>query len=143
MEHIRHYLTINAPVQKVYDAFTTQEGLSNWWTKETIAKPEEGFLNEFMFGDAGHEKMRVTRLEPNKSVHWTCEEGSPEWVGTNFSFDLSEKDEKTILQFAHKDWREATEFYAICNYHWGYFMHSLKNLCETGKGTPYPEMEGF
>jgi len=143
MEHIRHYLTINAPVQKVYDAITTQEGLSNWWTKETIAKPEEGFLNEFMFGNDGHEKMRVTKLEPNRTVQWRCEEGSDEWVGTTFSFDLTEKDGKTILQFAHKDWREATEFYAICNYHWGYFMHSLKKLCENGKGTSYPEMEGF
>lgn len=141
MEHIRHYLVINAPVQKVYDAITTQEGLSKWWTKETIAKPEKGFLNEFIFGEDGHEKMRVTQLDKNKAVHWTCEEGNKEWVDTKFSFDLAEKDGKTILQFAHKDWREATDFYASCNYHWGYFMHSLKKFCETGKGTPYPDVD--
>lgn len=141
MEHIRHYLVIKAPVQKVYEAITTQDGLSKWWTKEAIAKPEEGFLNEFFFAKDDHQKMRVTHLDTNKAVHWTCEEGDPEWVNTKFSFELAEKDGKTILQFAHKDWREATDFYASCNYHWGYFMHSLKKLCETGQGTPYPEVD--
>ena len=34
--------------------------------------------------------------------------------------------------------QEYTNMYAECNYTWGQFLRSLKLLCETGKGRPYP-----
>lgn len=139
MEHIRHYLVIKAPVGKVYKAITSQDGLSKWWTEKTIAKPEFGFLNEFRFGEQYHNKMRVTELIPNNSVNWICEVGDQEWIDTKISFNLEAKEGKTILRFAQRDWSEATEFYESCNFHWGYFMQSLKMLCETGKGTPHQD----
>lgn len=139
MEHIRHYLVIKAPVETVYQALTTQEGLSSWWTRRTIAKPEVGFLNEFRFGELYHNKMRVTELIPNKRVSWICESGDKEWIGTGLSFELRKEKDHTILRFAHREWREATEFYESCNYHWGYYLRSVKLLCETGKGTPHLE----
>ena len=30
------------------------------------------------------------------------------------------------------------DFYALCNTTWASYMQSLKDLCETGTGTPYP-----
>lgn len=141
MENIRHYLVIQAPIQKVYEAITSQEGLSNWWTEETIAKPEIGFLNEFKFGEEYLNKMRIKELIPNKSVLWLCEDGDKEWINTKVSFNLKSKEGETILQFSHEGWREATEFYASCNFHWGRFMESLKLLCETGNGLAYRKKE--
>ena len=67
---------------------------------------------------------------------WHCLEGDPEWIGTDISFDLEEKDEETILRFTHT-WREITEFYAHCNFQWGKYLVSLKEYCETGKGFPF------
>ena len=58
-------------------------------------------------------------------------------IGTTFSFDLEEKDGNTILRFTHGDWKEETDFFASCNYHWGYYMRSLAYYCEKGKGTPF------
>jgi len=141
MEHIRHSVTIAAPAEKVYEAITTQTGLANWWTRETIAQPQTDFINEFRFGDHPPKKMRVTSLQPNQSVAWHCEEAEEEWVNTNFSFNLETKEDKTVLRFTHTDWREATEYYEVCNYHWAYFLHSLKKLCETGTGHPFPDMD--
>ena len=83
--------------------------------------------------------MKITELIPNKSVHWICEVGEQEWVNTKISFSLESKENKTILRFAQRDWKEATEFYESCNFHWGYFMQSLKMLCETGEGTPHQD----
>lgn len=138
MEHIRHYLTIHAPTEKVYDAITSQQGLSDWWTDETLAKPELGFVNEFRFGGDYHKKMRIDKLVPNKEVNWTCELGEEEWIGTHLSFKLESPEEgKTVLRFAHRDWQNATDFYESCNFHWGYFMQSLKMLCEGGEGKPF------
>ncbi|HKZ66960.1 MAG TPA: hypothetical protein VJ111_11410 [Chitinophagaceae bacterium] len=44
MEAIRHYLVIKATPEKIFNAITTEEGLKGWWAKQTIAKPEIGFV---------------------------------------------------------------------------------------------------
>lgn len=137
MANIMHYLVIRATPDKVYRAITTQEGLANWWTKETTAKPEVEFINIFMFGGEYRNEMKVTKLISNKRVEWECINAHEEWIGTRVSFDLEEKEGKTILRFSHAGWKEATDFFADCNYNWGIYMKSLKTLCETGKGMPY------
>jgi uncharacterized protein YndB with AHSA1/START domain len=140
MEHIRHYVLIKAPINSVYKAITTQEGLSQWWTNQTTAKAEIGFVNEFRFGPEYFNKMRISELVSDKLVSWHCEDGDKEWIGTKLTFSLSSKDGSTILRFAHREWHEATEFYENCNFHWGLFLNSLKMLCETGKGKPFQDM---
>ncbi len=47
--------------------------------------------------------MLITNLESNKKVDWECVQGDKEWVGTQFSFDLEQKEDHTILRFAHKN----------------------------------------
>jgi len=137
MADIMHYVVINTPPGKVYEAITTQEGLSNWWTRETTAKPELGFINIFKFGTMFRNDLKITRLIPDKYVEWLCLNAHEEWIGTRLSFDLEEKEGTTALRFKQAGWKEQTDFYGNCNYRWGHYMTSLKNLCETGKGTPF------
>jgi uncharacterized protein YndB with AHSA1/START domain len=140
MPDILHLLTINTNVSTVYKAITEKEGISGWWTKDNNAKPEANSIAEFNFGKKYHNEMRIIELIPNKKVAWKCEKADPEWVGTILMFDLEDQDDKTVLKFGHKDWREVTDFFASCNYQWGLYMTSLKNYCETGKGTPFDEL---
>jgi len=135
MSDIKHKLIIKATPAIVFDAITTQQGLEGWWAKQTHAKPETGFVNIFTFGTAKNE-IKVIELLPNKKVDWAVLVSADEWVGTNITFSLEEKDDKTILRFQHTGWRAVTDFYAECNYAWGRFMTSLKSYCETGTGTP-------
>lgn len=135
MADIKINVTIKTNPQKIYDAITTQEGLAGWWAKQTIAKPEVGFVNVFTFGTIRNE-MVVTRLNPNKKAEWKCIQSIDEWIDTNISFDLEEKDGKTILRFAHSNWKDTTDLFAFCTYDWSRFLGSLKSLCETGTGTP-------
>jgi len=137
MNHIKHLLIINASAETIFKNISTQQGLQNWWTKETIAKPEIGFKNDFKFGGAYHKVMRITELVRNESITWVCEEGDSEWLGTEISFRIEELNGKNTLRFSHRNWRETTDYFESCNYHWGYYMHSLKLLSETGKGTPH------
>jgi uncharacterized protein YndB with AHSA1/START domain len=139
MADIKHFLVIKAPAKTVFNAITEQEGLASWWTTNTIAKPEVGFVDEFKFGDEYHNKMKVIKLEKDKLVCWDCLGGDREWVGTKLSFELNEKNDSTELMFTHAGWAAQTLFYANCNFHWGGFMQSLKSYCETGKGNPYRE----
>jgi uncharacterized protein YndB with AHSA1/START domain len=132
---IRHNVVIKTTPEEVYKAITTQEGLANWWAKQTVAKPELGFVNLFSFGQFQN-RMKVTKLIPNNEVEWECIESIKEWVGTYISFVLEDKGEKTLLRFTHGGWKEMTDTFAGCNYDWARFLTSLKSLCETGTGTP-------
>jgi len=136
MAEIRINVLIKANPGKVYNALSTEEGLASWWAKQTVAKPEVGFVNVFTFGKQFRNEMKVTNLTPNKRVEWKCINSIDEWIGTDISFDLEEKDGNTILRFAQSGWREVTDTFAGCTYDWASFMKSLKLLCETGTGTP-------
>jgi uncharacterized protein YndB with AHSA1/START domain len=137
MAAIKHLLFINSPSQKIYSAITTKEGVANWWTEQTEIGNKVGDLNIFDFGDRYHNEMKTSKLIPNKQVEWECLEGDKEWIGTKLIFEIEEKDKGSVLKFTHGNWREETDFFASCNYHWGYYMRSLKLYCETGKGTPF------
>ena len=136
VEDIKHTITIKAAPGKVYQAITTQEGLAGWWT-ECTAKPELGFVNVFKFNGQGVTKMKVITLVADKTVEWKCVDGWEEWIGTEISFNLAEKDNATTVHFAHKGWKEKNDDYVLCYKDWGLFMKSLKALCETGKGMPF------
>ncbi|MGD8305627.1 MAG: SRPBCC domain-containing protein [Ignavibacteria bacterium] len=137
MASIKHYLIIKAPVEKVYQSILTTEGLRGWWTDDAYAEEKVGGIAEFNFDEAYHNEMRITKLEKNKLIEWECIEGDKEWIGTYFRFEFESRDDDTILRFTHGDWREETDFFASCNYHWGYYLSSLKKYNETGEGTPF------
>jgi uncharacterized protein YndB with AHSA1/START domain len=137
MADIKHLFHINAPREKVYQALSTVEGLAAWWTTQTSGKSEPGGILEFRFGPQFVNKMKVTQLVPGRSVSWECIEANPDWVGTKLTFDLDENEGKTRVRFAHSGWKETSDFFAQCNFSWGRYMESLRNLCEKGKGAPF------
>jgi uncharacterized protein YndB with AHSA1/START domain len=159
MPNIRHQLIIEAPPEKIYNAITSQEGLASWWTPDVKAKPEINSVARFPFGPNYFKEMKIVELKPFEWVKWQCIQGAQEWIGTTLSFKLEpgsretllrehsemtgqieqqSKQEGTILTFHHDDWKTYTPMFAECNYTWAQFLRSLKLLCETGKGRPWP-----
>jgi uncharacterized protein YndB with AHSA1/START domain len=159
MPNIHHALLIGVPVEKVYNAITNQEGLSAWWTPGTNAKADLNSVAHFPFGADYFKEMKITELKPFGLVKWNCIKGADECVGTNISFKLLPGNKGTLLNshpemqgqaeqqgneigtlliFHHDDWKEYTLMFAECSYTWGQFLRSLKLLCETGKGKPWP-----
>ena len=141
MPDIRHRVVISAPLETVYDAVATAEGISAWWTRDGVrGESIEGSRIQFFFGQPEPAAVvEVTRLNPYHQVSWSCVEGADEWVGTRLNFDLTHADDGTVVLFTHADWQEPTEFMAHCSARWAYFLLSLKSYLETGKGTPFPE----
>ena len=141
MPDIRHRVAITAPIESVYEAVATPEGISRWWTRDGVrGESSEGSKLQFFFGQPDPAAvMEVTRLDPEGHVSWNCIEGADEWVGTRLTFDLTRNDDQTVVLFTHADWREPVEFMAHCSARWAYFLLSLKSLLETGRGTPFPE----
>ncbi len=137
MANIKNYLTIDAGASKIYEAITTENGIKNWWTDDCSIKPEIGFINEFRFDKGYCKYIEVTNLEEGKRVDWKFVDGNEEWMGTVFSFEIMENDGKSDLRFYHNNWKEETDYFGVCSYHWGRFMASLKSYVETGLGQPF------
>jgi uncharacterized protein YndB with AHSA1/START domain len=139
MKSINHRLMIAAHAKQVYAALTTEEGLSGWWSPETKAKPEVGTVATFAFDDIIFKEMQIEELKPLRLVKWLCLKGWPDWIGTTITFELEPHENGTELIFHHDGWKEITPGFASCGYDWAMFLRSLKFLCETGKGFPYPD----
>lgn len=137
MAAIKHYLIVHSSPEKIYKALTTKTGVANWWTVQTEIGNKVDDTNIFDFGERYHNEMKISDLQPHSRVEWLCEKGDREWIGTKLVFEIEEKGSDCILRFLHKKWREETDFFASCNYRWGYYLRSLKLYCESGKGTPF------
>lgn len=137
MPNIRHRIAIQNSPAAVYKALTTQKGLAGWWTRPDAEGTKLGARMRFIFKDGGP-AMEVIELTPSKHVSWRCIDGPSEWLNTVLTFDISRVGKETVLLFAHRGWREESEFMAHCSCKWAYFMLSLKSLLEDGHGTPFP-----
>lgn len=138
MSKIKHNFAIKTSASKVFDAITKIDNLKNWWTADTSWTNEKNGEIRFRFGQQITKIMKITKQTSGKEVHWTCIEGPQEWKGTTISFWMWEdKNNQTQIRFEHDGWKEMSDFFGSCNYHWGFYLRSLKTWCETGKGTPY------
>ena len=142
MADILHRVGIKAPLNEVYRALATRDGLAAWWTATTHGEGKVGGALQFRFSAGGAEiggfEMKVIELQPGKRVLWQVAAGPEEWVGTTISFDLRQSGEHVIVLFRHQGWKEPVEFMHHCCTKWAIYLMSLKALMETGKGTPNP-----
>lgn len=140
---IIHRIGIKAPIQKVYEAISTINGISGWWSERTsgVSEPGKTIVVQFFSLDGielGSMNMEVIELVPDKKVHWKFSAGPKEWINTDAIFELHQEDDFTILLFGHRNWQEEVEFTAHCSMKWSVFLLSLREFVETGKGRPSP-----
>ena len=137
MVDILHKIEPKAPLEAVWKALATRDGLAGWWTSDTRGDANEGGIIEFYFNQ-NRVDAKVVELAPGKHVVWQVVRGPDDWLGTKISFDLSKNGDLTKILFKHGGWREANEHMSHCSTKWGVFMLSLKSLVETGKGQAFP-----
>jgi uncharacterized protein YndB with AHSA1/START domain len=140
MADIRHRVGIDAPIDQVYEALTTTEGLAAWWTRHVEGESVPGGRVAFYFGgpDAAA-VMEVTELTPPTRVRWRCVEGPAEWLDTTIDFELAQHGDETVVLFTHGGWREPVEFMHHCSTRWAYFLIGLRAGLGGGKATPWPD----
>jgi uncharacterized protein YndB with AHSA1/START domain len=145
MPDIMHLIKVNASSERVYQALTTSEGIRNWWTREADLDSTIGGEGEFRFGSYGGTqvtKVKVAELVPSLRVRWrTTFSFRPEWTGTTITFDLRADTSGTEILFAHRGFQQADDIYALCTTGWGYYLVSLQQYLETGRGAPSPDID--
>lgn len=140
MKTIHHVVDIAADASDVHRNLTTQQGLAGWWsTKVDADPPDVGALVRFTFMEGFNPVMEITELDPERHVVWRCVDGHDPWRDNTFRFDLEPRDEgHTRMRFwQHYAVELADDEYGTYNFNWGYYLHSLQQLCETGMGTPF------
>ena len=138
MAEMKHQIPINATPEKVYAALATQAGLRNWWTADTNAEERVGGKAEFGFDRRGMVfRMKIEKLEPSKSVIWSCHGDHPEWAGTTLTWHIAGDGGPTVLRFTHSGWKSISDFYAMCNSTWGELIYRLKGYLEGKNPGPH------
>lgn len=88
--------------------------------------------------------MKLTEVIPDKTVVWLVldnyfnfTEDKTEWKGTKVIFEISQRENKTEIRFAHLGLVPEYECFDVCSNAWGTYINgSLRSLIATGKGRP-------
>ena len=142
-------ITVDRSPAAVFNAVNNVRG---WWSEEiegSTAKLNDEFTYHHL--DVHRCKMQITASVPGKKVVWLVLDNyfsftrdKSEWTGTKIVFDITEQDNKTIIQFTHEGLVPAYECYNACVNGWTqYIQNSLLSLITTGKGQPNTSKKAY
>ena len=138
MKRIIHAVHITARREKVFEALTTEGGLSSWWTTRVSVDARVGGVVDFTFLEGFNPDMEITALDSPAVVAWTCVGGHEPWANNTFRFAIEKRVGDAMLMFSQDYAQELDdETYGNYNFNWGYYLNSLKLFCESGAGTPF------
>lgn len=143
----RSYTTeilISATPESVYDAITKH--IDKWWTELSNQAVQAGDQLSVRFEKTTSWVMTVSEASPNQSLIWKVTEAhhdlegitaTDEWKDTTITWKIAGTEAGSKVTFTHEGLVPTLECYEICEAGWGYFLGSLKNYLETGRGSPY------
>jgi uncharacterized protein YndB with AHSA1/START domain len=101
MLSIFHDFPIKAPVETVFAAMTTPEGLDCWWTKHARGQPALGEEYELYFGPEHDWRAKVSSLLPNEEFELEMIRADQDWTGTRVGIRLEPREDATWVRFRH------------------------------------------
>lgn len=131
---------IKAPADVVFDAVTTTESLTAWWSQVTGSGMTDGELQFPMVADHRPLLIHVDEATRPTTVRWTVTECTfmEDWVGTQPTFTITAIDDGSCeLIFEHRGLDERLECKEMCSRSWDHFVGtSLRELAEGRIGAP-------
>lgn len=140
MKTIHHVVDVDANPEALFDAITTQEGLSGWWTTQVeVSGPDAGSIIDFTFAGDFNPDMEISAIQPPHAVEWRCVGGHVPWKDNTFRFEIEplEAGRSRLRFWQHYAVELSDDEYGIYNYNWGYYLQSLYELVTTGRGKPF------
>jgi uncharacterized protein YndB with AHSA1/START domain len=139
MADIFHDLPIKAPIDRVFQAISTPEGLNTWWSKRSAGAPEQGAKYELSFGPQYNWRANVIRCVPPKEFELEFVQADSDWTGSRVAFMLEARGNVIWLRFSHSGWPSANEHYRISCNCWAMYLRILRRSLEHGESVPYEQ----
>jgi hypothetical protein len=123
------------------EAYAAINNVRSWWEGEIEGNTHAlGDEFSYRYEDVHYSKQKITDLVPGKKVVWHVVEASlnftqdkTEWTGTDITFDLAKKGDKTEIRFTHVGLVPKFECYKDCSIAWTSIINdSLHNLISKG-----------
>jgi uncharacterized protein YndB with AHSA1/START domain len=134
-------LDVQAPVERLFDAIATLEGVRGWWTPRVSGSDEAGATMRLEFeGLDEHIDLRVVATKRPSRVEWSVVEHTSldDWDGTTIRFEIApDGASASRLAFQHVGLSPRLECYDQCEAGWDHFLGSLVAFIERGAGAPY------
>ena len=131
---------VKAPADAVFNAVTSTEALTAWWSPVTGSGHTGGELRFPMVADQPPLLVRVDEATRPAIVRWTVLECTfmEDWVGTQPTFTITPIDDDSCeVTFVHVGLNDNLECKDMCSRSWDHFVGiSLRELAEGGSGAP-------
>jgi uncharacterized protein YndB with AHSA1/START domain len=136
----RTTVPVNASADVVFDAVTTAESLTAWWSPVTGSGLAGGELRFPMVAEEPPLLIRVDEATRPTYVRWTVTQCTfmEDWVGTQPTFTITPLDDGACeVTFEHLGLDDQLECKDMCSRSWDHFVRtSLRELAEGGPGAP-------
>ena len=131
---------VKAPADVVFDAVTTPDKLTAWWSPVTGSGLTGGELRFPMVADQPPLLVYVEEATRPWTVRWVVAECTfmEDWVGTRPTFTITATDDGfSEIDFEHLGLSDELECRDMCGRSWDHFVGtSLRELVEGGPGAP-------
>jgi uncharacterized protein YndB with AHSA1/START domain len=122
-------LTIDAPVEAVWEALSTSEGMARWFAPTARVEPGEGGSVFVSWGGGIEGTGRIDVWEPNARLAWSESYGSDHPVRFLVDFELEARHGGTTkLRMVHSGFGEGADWdeqYDATKAGWTYFLFNL------------------
>lgn len=138
MPDIIQQFSVKAPLERVFQAFATPDGLEQWWTKKSSGESREGESIRLYFGPEFDWHAKVSRNTPPVAFEIQITQAHPDWEGTRVGCELAVTgDGVTSVRFYHTGWPENNEHWRVSCYCWAMYLRILRRNLEYGETVEY------
>jgi uncharacterized protein YndB with AHSA1/START domain len=130
---------IKVPIERVYWAVSTPEGLNRWWTKRSAGAPVDGAEYELWFGPEYDWRAKVTRCVPDSEFELLIVRADPDWTGSHVGFSQESASGATMVHFYHKGWASVNAHYRVSCHCWALYLRILRRYLEHDEFVPYED----
>lgn len=140
---ICHDVEIISTPDHLYHAITSAEGLEKWWVLHAVGIPAIGEEYSLYFSPEYDWRAKVIDCEANKYIEWKLTVADEDWMDTKLAFTIIERENKCLLRFEHRAWKDTNDHFRRTSYCWGQYLRCLKEYIEESKVVSYMKRSGL
>ena len=130
---------MHAPVERVWAAVSTPDGLDAWWSLAAAGEPALGADWWLDFGPGYRWRARVVEVVRHARFTLELTDADADWLGTRVTFRLAQAADGTRLLLSHAGWREGHRHFRVSAYCWALYLRLLRRWAERGEVVPYAD----